>query len=390
MQVFRAYFKIILKNLPQMMIYLVVFLSLSIMFASLGVGGTISGFEESRPRVALFLEDDSVLVRGFADYLAAGTTIVPVKDDVYAIRDALFYRDAVYMIRIPEGFTERLIAGEDPVMTRETVPDSIYTAYMDRLVDSYFEFAGAYFAFEPGVTQEKVVSQVAEDLRKEAPVTVVGKSGAVQKDKLGNSVYFFNYFAYSLFAIILLGMSSFMLTFSEPDLKRRNNASPLSQSSMNAQLIAANVVFAAAVWAILFVTSFFVFGPGLFDPIILYYGVNTLTYTIVCVAISFTVGSVVKGRGALAAVVNILALGLSFLTGVFVPQEMLSDTVLKIGSFTPTYWYVRANRIINAGGSGPALFSGMIAKELAMQILFIAILFALAIFIRRRKLQEEN
>ncbi len=113
MQVFKAYFGIIRKNLGQMSIYLGVFLGLSIMFANLGVGSVISEFAESKPPVAVFIEDDSVLAQGFKDYLAGETTIVPIKDNENALRDALFFREVVYIIRVPEGFGDRFVSGEN-------------------------------------------------------------------------------------------------------------------------------------------------------------------------------------------------------------------------------------------------------------------------------------
>lgn len=48
----------------------------------------------------------------------------------------------------------------------------------------------------------------------------------------------------------------------------------------------------------------------------------------------------------MSAAANVVALGCSFISGVFVPQEMLGDTVLNIASFTPTYWYIKANSAI--------------------------------------------
>lgn len=389
MQVFKAYFKIIKKNMGQMMIYLGVFLGLSIMFANLGIGSVMSEFTESKSPIALFVEDDSVIAQGFKDYIAGETTIIPVRDEENELRDALFYREVVYIIRIPEGFGNDFVSGKKPLIGRQMVEDSIYAAYMDRMVDSYFMFAEGYLKFMPDITESQLVANVADDLAKESIIRLTEKPGAV-KSKLSNSIYYFNYFAYSLFAIILLGVCAFMLTFNDPDLKRRNSASPISATSMNIQLIAGNAVFALAVWAILFFMSFPLFGKELIGPIALYYGVNTLTYTLVCVSISFAVSSFIKSRSAQAAVVNILALGLSFLTGVFVPQEMLSDTVLRIGSFTPTYWFIRANRIINTEGSGIELFSGIISRELIMQFVFIIILFAAAIIIRRRKQLTSN
>jgi ABC-2 type transport system permease protein len=384
MQVFKAYFGIIRKNMGQMMIYLGIFLGLSVAFASLGVGNVVEEFAESRPRIALFDEDDSVLSRGFVAYLEGETELVAIPDEENALRDALFFRDVVFILRIPAGFAEDLSSGRSPTLERRVVEDSIYGALVDRMVNRYFLSAEAYRTFLPEMTDAVLVDSIAEDLAKESSVRVVDTPGEAPS-RLSASVYYFNYFAYSLFAILLLGICSFLLTFNDPDLKRRNDASPMRALSMNLQLIAGNSLFAVVVWAILFSVSFLLFGRDLMDPIALYYGVNTLTYTLVCVSISFAVGSIIRSRGAQAAVVNILALGLSFLTGVFVPQEMLSASVLRIGSFTPTYWFVRANRLIIAQGAGPELFSGAITRELIMQGVFIVALFTVAILIRQRR-----
>ena len=45
----------------------------------------------------------------------------------------------------------------------------------------------------------------------------------------------------------------------------------------------------------------------------------------------------------MSAAANVISLGCCFISGVFVPQEYLGDTVLSIAKFNPTYWYVKAN-----------------------------------------------
>ena len=50
----------------------------------------------------------------------------------------------------------------------------------------------------------------------------------------------------------------------------------------------------------------------------------------------------------MSAVANVFSLGTCFISGVFVPQALLGKTVLTIASFTPTYWYIKANNDIAA------------------------------------------
>jgi ABC-2 type transport system permease protein len=45
---------------------------------------------------------------------------------------------------------------------------------------------------------------------------------------------------------------------------------------------------------------------------------------------------------------NVLTLGMSFISGVFVPQAILGKTVLTIAQFTPVFWFVKANIAIES------------------------------------------
>lgn len=384
MQVFKAYFLIILRNIPQMLIFLTIFLALSIAFANMGVGNVAEEFVESKPSIALFVEDESEISRAFAEYLSSRSNVKDIPDDEASLRDALFFGDITYILRIPAGFADSLKDDEPAGLIREAAPDSVYAAYLDNIADSYFRHARAYLTFLPELTAEEIIGKINDDLAEESKVNLTVKPSE-ERTRLSNSVYFFNYFAYSLFAIILHGVCSFMITFNETELRKRNTASPMRPLSASLQLFGANAVFALGVWTIMFSTAFLLFGKDLYNNVALYYGVNTIVYTIVCVAISFAVGTLIRGRGAQAAVVNILSLGLSFLTGVFVPQEMLSASVLKIGSFTPTYWFVLANRKINFHGADLDLFEGVITKELLIQLFFIVLLFSAAAFIQKKR-----
>ncbi len=53
-----------------------------------------------------------------------------------------------------------------------------------------------------------------------------------------------------------------------------------------------------------------------------------------------------KSNGAQAGAINVITLGMTFLCGVFVPQSIMSKSVLSFGRFLPTYWFIRANDAI--------------------------------------------
>ena len=76
------------------------------------------------------------------------------------------------------------------------------------------------------------------------------------------------------------------------------------------------------------------------------YIINSLALTICATTIAFLLGNAISNKGAINGIVNVVALGSSFLCGVFVPMEWLPDSVLKIAHVIPTYYYVRTNEAL--------------------------------------------
>ena len=56
-----------------------------------------------------------------------------------------------------------------------------------------------------------------------------------------------------------------------------------------------------------------------------------------------------KKAETVSMVSNVIALGMSFLSGVFVPIEFLGDGIIKVAHFLPAYWYIMGARLIDSG-----------------------------------------
>ena len=64
------------------------------------------------------------------------------------------------------------------------------------------------------------------------------------------------------------------------------------------------------------------------------------------VIIAFFIGNLVSSKGAINGIVNVVALGSSFICGVFVPMKFLPDSVIKMAHLLPTYYYVSTNEAL--------------------------------------------
>ena len=340
MPVFKLCMKIIKKNLPSMMIYVVVFLGISIIFATNASKSQATSFSSQKASVAFISEENSTLIDGFKQELSKNAVYVNIPDETEKLQDALYFRNVTCIIRIPKGFTQAFMRGENVQIQKTVVPNSVSNAYIDISINQYLNDARLYVRNIKGITQEELVEHLKTDLTVNTPVDLKNAQVSTNTDFTMN---YFNYLAYALFSVLILGISAIMLVFNNKDLSRRNFCSPVSAGRMNLQFILANFAFTISCWVIMVgVGTLMGIRNGL-SRNFAYFLLNSIVFTLCVSSISFLIGNLLKNRNAISAVCNVVTLGPCFISGVFVPQEFLSDNVLKIASFTPTYWYVKAN-----------------------------------------------
>lgn len=301
MQVFKTYFKIVKKRLPLMLIYFGVFVGVAMIITSITGNTGAAAFVETRSKVALFDRDGSPLSKGLAEYVKANAVLVDIPDDGQSVQDALFGGNIEYALRIPEGFSRDFMSGGTPSpLQRTSGAGSTGGVYMDFVVERYLNMAQLYVKNAPNLSEEQVVADVASDLGNSAEITVKKYNGVAGTDTLA---YYFNYLAYSILAVMILGVSSFMMAFNDTDLTNRTRCSPLTQAKLNMQVIAGNAVFALVVWVAMCAMVFITYGKTPILPVALLLCVNALAMTIVGLSIGFLAGKFVRNPGVQSGVV---------------------------------------------------------------------------------------
>lgn len=389
MPVFKLCMKIIKKNLPSMMIYVVVFLSISVVFAANATKSQPTSFSPQKASVAFISEESSPLIDGFKQELSKNADYVTIPDETEKLQDALFFRNVTYILRIPKGFTEAFLRGENVQIQKTIVPNSISNAYIDISINQYFNAARLYVKNVKGITQEELVQHLKTDLASDVPVEL--KRAQAQADTHSDfSMYYFNYLSYALSSVLILGISSVMLVFNNKDLSRRNFCSPISAGQVNFHFILANLIFTLSCWAIMVGTGILINLRNSLNGNLPYFLLNSLVFTLCASSISFLIGNVLKNRNAISAVCNVVTLGPCFISGVFVPQEFLSDSVLKIAGFTPTYWYVKANNLIGSLTSMNASNFQQLFYYILIEFGFALAFFAVSLAVGKRKRMSGN
>ena len=377
MQVFKAYFKIIKKHFAQISIIIVVFLLLAVLLSSNMNSQTKSiNFTDTKPKLALINRDtDSELIKGLTGYLKNVGNLIAIEDNIEKLQDALFYREVEYIAIIPKGFTESFANGGNPQILKTTIPDSGSSVFTDMLINKYLDTARLYLKYSDKMSQEEIYTAISNDLYKKTPVEM--QNYGKETKEIDSKVYYYNYFAYALFAVLILAVSNIMIVFNQIDLRRRNTCAPINALKFNIQLILGNLVFAMGCWSFFVAFSFILYGGDMLNKNGIYHIANSLIFAFTALSISFLVGLLIKSQGAISAVSNVLTLGLCFISGVFAPQEFLGESVLNIASFAPTYWFVKVNNTIgtmvnfNMENLRP-IFEGMLIQA-AFGIAFLAV-----------------
>ncbi|WP_055667744.1 ABC transporter permease [Desnuesiella massiliensis] len=345
MQVYKAFFKIIYKNLSQIIIYIVVFISLAVALANTSTKAVNTNFSETKVNIVFINHDNnSRLVEGLKNYLSKNANIVNIPDDTKKLQDALFFREVEYIVKVPKGFANGLLSGEILQLEKTTVPGSTSEIYLDNIINKYLNTVKVYTSAMENLSEEQLLSYVDNDLAQKTEVKLSSTLGEVSKNE--KITFYFNYLAYSLFSILILGVCSVMIVFNNTDLKKRNFCSPIKLRNMNFQMILGNFSYAVLAWFAMIFTSFIMYGSYMFTAKGMLFLLNSFIFTLVALSISFLIGNIIKSKGAMSAAANVVSLGTCFISGVFVPQALLGKTVLTIASFTPNYWYVRSNNII--------------------------------------------
>ncbi len=345
MQVYKVFFKIIQKNIPQLIIYVALFLFFAIFLANTYTDPINIDFIETKVNVAFINNDtDSKLIEGLRRYLSKNANLVDIPDKTKELQDALFFREVEYIVRVPEGFTEGLFRGEEIQIEKTIVPRSASGVYMDSIINKYLNTAKLYIENINGLTQEQLISHINRDLSQRGEVIM--HSLNLQKSLDEKRTSYFNYLAYSLFAILILGVSTVMTVFHNTDLRRRNLCSPIKLRNINYQLILGNISFAVFAWFIMIFMSFIMYGDFMVTVKGLLLILNSFIFSFSALAISFLIANTVRSKNAISAISNVVPLGTCFISGVFVPQALLGKGVLKLASFTPVYWYISSNNAI--------------------------------------------
>ena len=393
MQVYKVFFQILNKQKGQIIMYLGIFMGIALAVSSQEGKSTEVAFEASSYQFAVFDEDNSAVTKALVQYLETDNEKVTIADSNESIQDELYNRNVYSVLRIPKGFGDSLKNGKEVKKIDITsVTGTVYKETFESLTTQYITMLRGYLA--GGFTEEEAIKKAGSVDGSEISVAVEGGSST----KHSSVYHFFAYVPYILLSLCIVGISPVLVVFHKKDVRDRIQCSSYSLMKTNRELILGTVTAGLMFGVLYFLCSLIGAGGAVISVKGVLACMNMFAFLFVALGIVFLLGQVLKKTTAISMVSNVLALGMSFLTGIFVPLEFLGDGLIQFAHFLPSYWYILGVRLIDSytGGADLTLLWQYVGIQLLFAVAIIAVGLAysrikmVGIALPFRKAQEEG
>lgn len=338
-------FKTFLKVLNKCKMTIIIYTVMLIVFGALNMqtSDNSTSFVASKPDVLIINNDvDEGITKDLIKYITDNSNIVQISDNDEAREDALFYRDVNYIIYIPENFRDDFLNGKNPEIEVKSTGD-YQAAFAQMLLERYVKIAKVYV--QNIDNEDELIAKVNKTISQKVEVEMTSK---LDTNSLTKASFYYNFASYSLLAGCVYVICLILSSFREEKIRKRTVISSMNYKTHNRRLLLSNMLFAIVLWAFYVIVSFVMVGDLMFTAHGAWYMINSLVFTICALSIAFLIGNLITNKEAINGIVNVVALGSSFLCGAFVPAEWLPDAVLKIAHVLPTYYYINSNDRLKA------------------------------------------
>lgn len=358
------------RNLGLILMYVGIICGMLTLTISQSTGNT-DGFQAVSLDIAYVDMDNSSLSRGLIAFLQKSHTMLPMDNDPGKLQEALYYRDAAYVLKIPAGFSRH---PKDTKLQITQVPGSSAGFYLNSQIDGFLQQTLLYE--KGGFTEEQAVQMV--QAHKSPAITIRHPQTGT------NLTAFFQIIPYNVLCILCFTIGNVLCAYTRTEIKKRSSSGTLSPHRISMELLAAIGVFGLLIFLLMCILGTGFYGLDFWkNPNIGLHLLNTAAMILVSISIAYLISGFVRTPESLSGLINALSLGMSFLCGVFAPLELLGKQVQKVAQFLPFYWYEKACSLLSGSLSQPQMTDFF--RSVGLQLLFTLAIIALGTTIHRKR-----
>ena len=340
MIVFNAFFKVVKKYIGVIILYTVMLISFgSINYATNNEDMT---FSNRLPDILIINNDEEVgLTKNLINYLKENANVLDIENNEEKINDAIFYREVNYVIYIPKNYRVDTLNKLNPTIDIKSANDydSVYTSM---LLTRYLNVQNTYLKYTNN--ENELINSINNNLSYKTNIEITSK---LDTSKLTKISRFFNFASYSIMAVIIYIICLVMSSFNKDVVKKRTIISSMNYKKYNKYILLSSFIYSSIIWILYVILSFIIIGSSMFSLRGLIYILNTFIFSFVALTLALLISNLIKSKGAISGIVNVIALGQAFLCGAFIPSEFLGENIIKYSKILPAYWYNNSNDLLS-------------------------------------------
>ena len=374
MTVFKTYWKIVKKNIGIIILYTVMLL----VFGTMNLKTNKNSFEfvSSKPDIIIVNNSSGIITDNLISYLKTNANVKNITDET-DIDDAIFFRDANYVIYIPKDFESKLESGKEvniDIKTNNSYDSYIASELLNKYLDVFSKYMNLY--------NDKVlaIQKLDNTLNKKASVVIENKTNLNSKTSL-----FYNFSSYSIMAIVIYIICLVLSSFNDEKISKRTNVSGMNYKTFNNYLYISSFTFTFIIFIVYLILSFLILKNSILNINGFLYSLNMFIFFIVSFTMAILISNLVKSKGAISGVVNVISLGSAFLCGAFIPVKYMPSFALKIAHIFPTFYFIDNNEYIASLQNFDKASYEFVLKNFIIMIIFIIFFLILNTLVTRFK-----
>lgn len=383
MQVFKLFYKIVKNNLPAILISFIILITMTLSLSSFIMRQFTAVYEEKKIAIAVFDHDEaSAVTDHFVDYLSKRTEIIPIEEDPEAIADALFDMKIDYVLTIPEGFGEALIAEGESLPLRKRSTNAQTEMNVDTVITAYLTNAHILAPTLGNLPSDDDLHAFLQQLSASLDTDIEIVSRAVP-DEIMKTIGFGSLFtpmlSYVLTANFITIFGYAIISLRQREIMMRNRLARLSQAKQFVQLLLGCFSFSLLYWGILMIVGCLIYGgSAVFSQTGLLLMLSSFLSMMGIFAFAYFICTLSPNKGIISFLANFLSLFIAFSSGIFAPREFLPTFLQHAASIVTPIWQVRANELILSTTNYTAQTAQTIQQYFGIMLLIITAYFALS------------
>lgn len=374
MTIFKTYWKIVKKNIGIIILYTVMLL----VFGTMNLKANKNSFEfiSSKPDIIIVNNSSGIITDNLISYLKTNANVKNITDE-NDIDDAVFFRDANYVIYIPKEFENKIENGKEfniDIKTNNSYDSYIASELLNKYLDVFSKYMNLY--------NDKIlaIQKLDNTLNKKADVVIENKTSLNSKTSL-----FYNFSSYSIMAIVIYIICLVLSSFNDEKISKRTNVSGMNYKTFNNYLYISSFTFTFIIFIVYLILSFLILKSTILNINGILYSLNMFIFFIVSFTMAILISNLVKSKGAISGVVNVISLGSAFLCGAFIPVKYMPSFALKIAHIFPTFYFIDNNEYIASLQNFDKSSYEFVLKNFIIMIVFIIFFLILNSLVTRFK-----